>query len=260
MTDDKQHHRPKRRKRRVCLFGLSADPPTGHGGHLGIVAHLASMEMFDEVRVIPVYRHMFASKRGKQAPFQSRIQMCQLLFKDIPNVIVSEAERICFERVSDGLDEEHKESVRVGTADLLTMLITDEPNLEFTLALGADTFIDLVNGKWRRSEDVLQLVEYRIVVFRRLVEEDNASSEELKQHDEVKECIAKLQQRVDSTTATTTITVTQIPSATKSDIGVSVSSSAARNTTDETVLREILSADVLDYIRERKMYAFSDFR
>jgi len=43
------------------------------------------------------------SKRGKQAPFQSRIQMCQLLFKDIPNVIVSEAERICFERVSDGL-------------------------------------------------------------------------------------------------------------------------------------------------------------
>jgi len=157
-------------------------------------------------------------------------------------------------------DEEQKESVRVGTADLLTMLITDEPNLEFTLALGADTFIDLVNGKWRRSEDVLKLVEYRIVVFRRLVEEDNASSEELIQHDEVKECIAKLQQRVDSTTATITISVTQIPSATKSDIGVSVSSSAARNTTDETVLREILSADVLDYIRERKMYAFSDFR
>ncbi len=43
------------------------------------------------------------SKRGKQAPFQSRIEMCQLLFKDIPNVIVSEAERICFEKVSDGL-------------------------------------------------------------------------------------------------------------------------------------------------------------
>ena len=59
MTDDK-HHCSRRRKRRVCLFGLSADPPTGHGGHLGIVAHLASMEMFDEVRVIPVYRHMFA--------------------------------------------------------------------------------------------------------------------------------------------------------------------------------------------------------
>lgn len=43
------------------------------------------------------------SKRGKQAPFQSRIQMCQLLFRDIPNVVVSEAERICFEKASDGL-------------------------------------------------------------------------------------------------------------------------------------------------------------
>jgi len=254
MTDEN-----KPRKRRVCLFGLSADPPTGSGGHLGIVAHLASMEMFDQVRILPVYQHMFASKRGKQAPFQSRIQMCQLLFKDIPNVIVSEAERICFEKVSHGLDDKQKESVRVGTADLLTMLINDEPSIEFTFALGADTFIDLVNGKWRRSEEVLKLVEYRIVVFRRLIEDGNASSKEIQQHDEVKECITKLQQRVDSTTPAA-ITVTQIPFATKSEVGVSVSSSAARNTTDEALLREILSEDVLDYIRERKMYAFSDFR
>ena len=139
------------------------------------------------------------------------------------------------------------------------MLINDEPNVEFTLALGADTFIDLVNGKWRRSEDVLKLVDYRIVVFRRLSEEgSSSSSEEIKQQDAVKECIAKLQLRVDSTKTSTAITVTQIPSATKREIGVSVSSSAARNTTDETVLREILSADVLDYVKERKMYAFSD--
>ena len=149
------------------------------------------------------------------------------------------------------------------------MLTTDEPNLEFTLALGADTFIDLVNGKWRRSEDVFKLVEYRIVVFRRSIEEDNNNnaslSEELKQHDdEVQECIAKLQQRVKNSTSTKTtkpgITVTQIPTATISNTGVSVSSSTARNTTDETVLREILSADILNYIREGKMYAFSDLR
>jgi len=96
------YSKPKKRTR-VCLFGLSADPPTGNGGHLGIVTHLASMEMFDQIRVLPVYTHMFSSKRGKQAPFLSRIQMCQLLLKDIPNVLVSEAERICFEKASDGL-------------------------------------------------------------------------------------------------------------------------------------------------------------
>jgi nicotinic acid mononucleotide adenylyltransferase len=74
------------------------------------------------------------------------------------------------------------------------MLTTDEPNVEFTLALGADTFVDLVNGKWRRSEDVLKLVEYRIVVFRRLIEEDNdfddalSSAKEIEQYDEVRKC------------------------------------------------------------------------
>ena len=160
-------------------------------------------------------------------------------------------------------DEEQKSSVRIGTADLLTMLTTDEPDVDFTLALGADTFIDLVNGKWRRSEDVLKLVEYRIVVFRRLIEgdDDDEAPEQVKQTDnEVQECIAYLRQRVlDSiSTPEPTITVTQIPAATKSNMGVSVSSSAARSTTDETVLREILSDDVLNFMKEKKMYAFSE--
>lgn len=62
MTDTQyQHHSTKKRRRQVCLFGLSADPPTGEGGHLGIVTHLSStMDLFDEVRVLPVYRHMFS--------------------------------------------------------------------------------------------------------------------------------------------------------------------------------------------------------
>jgi hypothetical protein len=66
--------------RRVCLFGTSANPPTGEGGHAGIVQHLADLtwksvcssanssggddqqeivQTFDEVRVLPVYKHMF---------------------------------------------------------------------------------------------------------------------------------------------------------------------------------------------------------
>ena len=46
-------------RRRVCLFGTSADPPTGRGGHMGIVQYLASLDDFDEVRILPVYSHMF---------------------------------------------------------------------------------------------------------------------------------------------------------------------------------------------------------
>jgi hypothetical protein len=158
-------------------------------------------------------------------------------------------------------NEEEKSSVRVGTADLLTMMTTDEPNVDFTLALGADTFIDLVNGKWRRSEDVLRLVDYRIVVFRRLIKEEDGESEQLKQQsdNDVQECITKLRQRVQqSTTSQLAIRVTQIPAATNLIRGVSVSSSAARCTTDEALLRQILSDDVLNFIKEKRMYAFSE--
>jgi len=69
-------------KRKVCLFGLSANPPTGKGGHFSFISHLASLKrcdpdniqssstsnssasttdlLFDEVRVLPVYKHMFS--------------------------------------------------------------------------------------------------------------------------------------------------------------------------------------------------------
>lgn len=155
-------------------------------------------------------------------------------------------------------NEEEKSSVRVGTADLLTMMTKDEPNVDFTLALGADTFIDLVNGKWRRSEDVLRLVDYRIVVFRRLMKENDEESEQLKQQsdNDVQGCIAKLRQRVQSTTSQLAIRVTQIPDATNLIRGVNVSSSAVRCTTDEALLRQILSDDVLNFIKEKRMYAF----
>ena len=46
--------------RRVCLFGLSADPPTGTAGHMGIARMLSALNNFDEVRVLPVYRHTYS--------------------------------------------------------------------------------------------------------------------------------------------------------------------------------------------------------
>ena len=54
--------------------------------------------------VLMLMTHMhLQSKRGKQAQFQARVEMCQLLFKDTPKVVVSEVERNCFENAADGL-------------------------------------------------------------------------------------------------------------------------------------------------------------
>jgi hypothetical protein len=46
----------------------------------------------------------------------------------------------------------------------LDMLTTDEPNVDFAIALGLDTFIDLASVKWKRTEDVFKLVGHWIVV------------------------------------------------------------------------------------------------
>lgn len=92
-----------RRRKRVCLFGLSADPPTGDCGHRGIVSHLANMDKFDEIRVLPVYNHMLTSKRGKQIAFDHRVNMCRISFGDIPKVVISKAECDCCEQKAKAL-------------------------------------------------------------------------------------------------------------------------------------------------------------
>ncbi|KAL7546917.1 hypothetical protein ACHAWF_010243 [Thalassiosira exigua] len=236
----------RQQRKRVCLFGTSADPPTGEGGHLGIGRHLASMD-FDEVRVLPVYRHMFGNKRGKQAPFQTRVEMCRLLFKDVPKVCISEAERICFERASEGLGEDEKSSLRIGTADLLDMLTTEEPDVDFTLAFGSDTFIDLTSGKWKRTDDLLDMVGHRMVVFRRLPGADNSDSDDTEQL--LRENMGKWQ-RIDY--GHSSIRIVEIPTLTN------VSSSVVRASTNESVLKEMLASDVLDYIKQKRMYSISD--
>lgn len=64
---------------KVCLFGSSANPPTGEGGHVGIITAISKVAEFDEIRVIPVYRHTFNSKRNILESFHHRYGPFQLV-------------------------------------------------------------------------------------------------------------------------------------------------------------------------------------
>lgn len=147
-------------------------------------------------------------------------------------------------------DDEQKASIRIGTADILDMLICNEPDADFTLALGADTFIDLASGKWRRTEDVFKLVGYRMVVFNRLPEDDGVQNSDDAGKDELLQQSVAKWQLINSTQSS--IRIIQIPTLSN------VSSSVVRKTTDETALREMLSSEVLGYIKQNRMYALSD--
>lgn len=123
------------------------------------------------------------------------------------------------------------------------MLTNDEPDVNFSLALGADAFIDLASCKWKRTEDVFNLVGYRMVVFRRI---SNAAEEK---NQLLQESIAKWQQ---PNAMQSSIRVIQIPTLSN------VSSSAVRSATDESILKEMLSRDVFDYIRQKRMYSLDE--
>jgi nicotinic acid mononucleotide adenylyltransferase len=85
------------------LFGTSANPPTGSGGHVGIVQALSSMPnttKFDEIRILPVYQHTFSSKRNQLVSYEHRVNMCKIAFEGIPRAIVSNAEEESFQRVA----------------------------------------------------------------------------------------------------------------------------------------------------------------
>jgi nicotinic acid mononucleotide adenylyltransferase len=137
--------------RKVALFGLSANPPTGHSGHLGIVRFLVQTELFDEVWVLPVFQHMFAAKKSME-PFHHRVAMCKLCMSDASspacNVRVMEIEKYAAEyyEKKEGLE------YRVGTVDILDYIHEQCPGLDLHLVLGTDTYKDLIAQKWKQSD------------------------------------------------------------------------------------------------------------
>ncbi len=146
------------------LFGLSANPPTGRTGHAGLVAWAASEARLDEwdgagpdeVWVLPVYRHAFAAK-GDLAPFDHRMEMARLAFERLPGaegkVRVIDVER----RVHEAMVAQDP-SARPGTIDVVRWLRAEHPEAVFALLLGADTYRDLLAGRWRQGDELMKLV------------------------------------------------------------------------------------------------------
>lgn len=129
------------------------------------------------------------------------------------------------------------QSLRVGTVDLLDMLLEQEANSDFTLCLGSDTFIDLTDWKWKRPKDILSLLQGRILV----IDRPNHMTQGLKE-------------RIDQVNDTESANVRLLRVPTLD----TVSSTMIRKCRDEDKLRDLLCPAVLDYIKEQKMYSFAD--
>ena len=177
---------------RVVLYGMSANPPTGDGGHGSIVQHLA--ELFDEVWIMPVYRHVYAAKQNL-APYEHRERMCELAFTDgadrsqigspakrrrspqktptrwrnagVVRVLVVERRVVLSAQARARRRGLPLESVTVGSHDVLMAIKAKRGNekAHFAWCLGGDAYRDLRMGKWRES-DAFQRACAQVVVPR----------------------------------------------------------------------------------------------
>lgn len=144
---------------------------------------------------------------------------------------------------------EEKTKLRVGTADLLDMLKEDsdeddmsKPLLELTLALGADTFMNLTEWTWLRSEDVFKLTNGRIIVFVRQTQDMMITEDKLSER--IKEVQNKFSNSSDIDGDN--IRLAYVPTLT------TVSSSEIRKTKDTSALKP----EVAEYIKKHNLYGF----
>ena len=130
----------------VALFGLSANPPTL--GHRVIVSELAESRQFDEIWIIPVYQHIYSSKKNLEL-YHHRFAMCEKCFNvsSKTNIKVLKTEKELFHKFQQLRVEE-----RVGTIDVLEELQSTHPNNQYYLVLGSDTYNDLMLKKWKKSD------------------------------------------------------------------------------------------------------------
>ncbi|KAG7388800.1 hypothetical protein PHYPSEUDO_011819 [Phytophthora pseudosyringae] len=216
--------------REVLLFGLSGNPPTGPRGHMGVVRHCRSM--YDEIWLLPVYQHIYSSKR-QLAPFERRLDMCRLALESLKRegdagaeLKVVEEERDMFEHAAAQSDSAAQ--LRLGSIDLVHYLRDKHRDTSFTMVLGGDTYADLLAGKWKRGNELVHLVKL-LVVDREGVDSPWRD------------------QRVDGDR----VRFVNVPEL--SD----VSSTMVRVTADRAELAKHLDPAVLDYMVQHKLYAFA---
>jgi nicotinic acid mononucleotide adenylyltransferase len=135
----------------VAFFGLSANPPTGLEGHLGVVRSLVQCGKFSEVWIVPVYVHVFSSKRNLES-FEDRCRMCKVSM-DEESTTACVVRVLNVEKVVSESFLAAGESNRPGTIDVIEHLYSLYQNkIKIELILGSDTLHDLLNGKWKESK------------------------------------------------------------------------------------------------------------
>ncbi len=125
----------------VVLFGGSFNPV--HMGHVFTACYLAHLGMFDEVLVVPVFKHPY---NKSLVEYHHRHEMCRLAMSWIPKVTISDVEKY----LSD-ISEEPNYTIKT-----VTYLKKIHPDWDIYFAVGSDNYNV---SEWHGGEELLDLAE-----------------------------------------------------------------------------------------------------
>lgn len=120
----------------VFVYGGSFDPP--HTSHVMALCAARALTGVRELLVVPSFKHPFGKKL---APYESRLQLCEIAFSWIPGVRIS---RIESELAGD-----------LRTLDVLQALARQRPGIRMRLLVGSDILNEA--HKWHRWDLVSEL-------------------------------------------------------------------------------------------------------
>lgn len=139
--------------KRIGIYGGTFSPP--HLGHVSSAMAFLEQEKLDKLIIIPTFLPPHKDLDHSCSP-EERFKMCELAFRDISNVCVS--------------DMEIKRKGKSYTYTTLTQLREEYSNASFTLLCGTDMILSF--DTWYRFEDVFKMSD---VVYMRRENNDDIS-------------------------------------------------------------------------------------
>jgi nicotinate-nucleotide adenylyltransferase len=125
---------------KIALFGGSFNPP--QNGHVALAQALLDSKLFDEVWVLPSFRHPF----GKPlAPFEDRLNLCRLAFEGL-------SARLKVSDVEKGIDPPEGYTI-----DTVRYLKKKYPEDKFYLVMGSDLILEF--PRWKDSTELKKMIE-----------------------------------------------------------------------------------------------------
>jgi nicotinate-nucleotide adenylyltransferase len=152
-----QQYKSLHRKKKVAILGGAFDPP--HIGHLKLAQFvLNSSKTFDEVYIMPCYKHMY---NKEMLSTEQRLEMCNLAVKDFGDNRIKVSDYETFNELGGE------------TYTLVNNLLEEDyakDEMDFSMIIGYDNALSF--DKWVNYEHLERMIRF-VVVSRAGVEIDH---------------------------------------------------------------------------------------